>query len=179
MLAPSVSIKDCIILIPMAILDLFWPHVRFFEPGKSSSLVTTLLNCTSLLQGGLLKGEWDNPWWWPSRTIAGAKTSSREQGPRFDLVWTLRTVVVRETHGASRTMCRSGFLHVGCTSIRFAATLGYEWPLVCSCYLIICLIVLMAWMRGWWLWFCYHGDYCITLLMPLTTLLVYWFACML
>jgi hypothetical protein len=29
----------------------------------------------------------------------GAKISSREQSPNFDLVWTLWTVVVRETHG--------------------------------------------------------------------------------
>jgi hypothetical protein len=36
---------------------LYWPHVGFIGPGKPSSLVTTLSNYTSLLQGGLWKGE--------------------------------------------------------------------------------------------------------------------------
>jgi hypothetical protein len=33
----------------------------FMRPGKPSSPVTTLSNCTSLLQGGLLEGERDSP----------------------------------------------------------------------------------------------------------------------
>jgi hypothetical protein len=46
---------------------LFWPQWQvlictdrmssFMGPGKPSSPVTTLSNCTSLLHGGLLKGE--------------------------------------------------------------------------------------------------------------------------
>jgi hypothetical protein len=35
----------------------------------------------------------------------GAKTSSREQISDFDLVETLQTVVVRETHGAVHMTC--------------------------------------------------------------------------
>jgi hypothetical protein len=38
----------------------------------------------------------------------GGKTSFLEQGSNFDLVGTLRTVVVRETRGAAGTMCWSG-----------------------------------------------------------------------
>jgi hypothetical protein len=35
----------------------------------------------------------------------GDKTSSREQGPDFDLVKTLQTVVAYELHGATHLMC--------------------------------------------------------------------------
>jgi hypothetical protein len=35
----------------------------------------------------------------------GAKISSSKQSLDFDLVGTSRTVVVRETHGATRMMC--------------------------------------------------------------------------
>jgi hypothetical protein len=54
----------------------------------------------------------------------GAKTSSREQSPNFDLVGTSRTVVVHETRGAMHMMCWSGSSPAGCTPIRIAATLS-------------------------------------------------------
>jgi hypothetical protein len=61
----------------------------FMGPGKPSSLVTTLLNRNSLLQGDLLEGneatQDDNR---VGRSM-GAKTSSWEQGPDLDLVGTL------------------------------------------------------------------------------------------
>jgi hypothetical protein len=74
-------------------------------PNRSSNLVTTLSNRTSLLQGGL----------WRENEVAqvddragrllGIKISSREQGPDFDLVGILRKVVVRETREAAHTTC--------------------------------------------------------------------------
>jgi hypothetical protein len=77
----------------------------FMGPGKLSSLVTTLSNRTSLLQGGL----------WRENEIAqdddqaerslGTKILSRKQGPDFDPVRTSRKVVVRETQAATRMMC--------------------------------------------------------------------------
>jgi hypothetical protein len=51
-----------------------------------------------------------------------SKTSSREQGPDFDLVGTLRMVIVRETHGATCMTCWSGSFPVGCTPIRIFVT---------------------------------------------------------
>jgi hypothetical protein len=69
----------------------------FMRLGKPSSLVTTLSNRTSLLQGGL----------WRENKVAQddgrversleTKISSQEQGSNFDLVETSRKVVVRET----------------------------------------------------------------------------------
>jgi hypothetical protein len=69
----------------------------FMRLGKPSSLVTTLSNHTSLLQGGL----------WRENEVAQddgrversleTKISSQEQGSNFDLVETSRKVVVRET----------------------------------------------------------------------------------
>jgi hypothetical protein len=52
-----------------------------------------------------------------------AKTSSRDQGPKFDLVGTSKTVVIRETREVTRTTCSSGSSPTGCTPIRIAATL--------------------------------------------------------
>jgi hypothetical protein len=54
----------------------------------------------------------------------GAKTSSREQSPDFNLVGTLWAVVVRETRGAMRTTCWPGSSTAGCTSIRITMTLS-------------------------------------------------------
>jgi hypothetical protein len=39
--------------------------------------------------------------------------------------------------------------------------LGYEWPLVRCCHLVVYRVLLMAWIRGCWLWLYYHDDYCI------------------
>jgi hypothetical protein len=68
----------------------------FMGPGKPSSLVTTLLNLTSLLQGGLVEGEWGSLGWRSGWTIAGMQDFI-EQGSDFDLVATSRKVVLRET----------------------------------------------------------------------------------
>jgi hypothetical protein len=118
---------------------------RFMGPGKSSSPVSTLSNCPSLLWGSLLEGEWGSPEWQPNQALLGAKTSSREQRPDFDLVGTPPMVVIRETLGATRTMCQLGSSPAGCISIRVTATLGYEWPLVRCYHLIVCLVYY------WWL----------------------------
>jgi hypothetical protein len=54
----------------------------------------------------------------------GAKTSSREQSPNFDLVGTSRMVIVCETHGATHMTCWSDFPPAGCTPIRITMTLS-------------------------------------------------------
>jgi hypothetical protein len=54
----------------------------------------------------------------------GAKTSSREQSPNFDLVETSRTAVVHEIRGATCMMCWLGSSPIGCTPIRIAMTLS-------------------------------------------------------
>jgi hypothetical protein len=53
----------------------------------------------------------------------GAKTSSQEQSPDFDLEVTSQTVVVCETSGVVRTACWSGSSPVGYISIQVTATL--------------------------------------------------------
>jgi hypothetical protein len=58
------------------------------------------------------------------RRSLGAETSSWDQGPNFDLIGTLRTVVVHGTPGATCMMCWSGSSPAGCLSIRVAATLS-------------------------------------------------------
>jgi hypothetical protein len=64
------------------------------------------------------------PEWLSGRALLGAKTSSREQRPDFDLVGTSPTVVVRETPGAMSSTCRSGSSPAGCISIQVAVTLS-------------------------------------------------------
>jgi hypothetical protein len=56
--------------------------------------------------------------------IAGAKTSSREQGSNFDLVGTSQTVVVHKTPGVMCTSCWSGSSPTGCTLIQITMTLS-------------------------------------------------------
>jgi hypothetical protein len=52
-------------------------------PGKSSSLVTTLSNRTSLLQGDRMEGEWGSPGWRSDHTIAGNQDFIPEAGAWF------------------------------------------------------------------------------------------------
>jgi hypothetical protein len=77
----------------------------FMGPDKPSSLVTTLSIHRSLLQGGLWRenkvAQDDDR----ARRSLGAKTSSWEQRPDFDLVGTSWMVVVRETRGVTCTTC--------------------------------------------------------------------------
>jgi hypothetical protein len=49
--------------------------------------------------------------------LLGAKTSSPERRPEFDLVGTSWTVVVRETPMGARVTYQSGSSPVGCISI--------------------------------------------------------------
>jgi hypothetical protein len=55
--------------------------------------------------------------------IAGSQDFILGAGPDFDLVGTSQTIVIRETPGATHTMCRLGSSPAWCTSIRVAATL--------------------------------------------------------
>jgi hypothetical protein len=158
----------------MASFDLYWLYVWFMGPGKLNSLVTTLSNCPSLLQGGLLEGEWGSPGRWPGRTIVGGQDFILGAGVRFWLsrdfadgchTWDPRgqayDVLVRFFHGRVYT------------DSNHHDTLAYEWSLVCYSHLVVCFVILMAWIRGWWLWLCYHDDCCITLFMALTALLMF------
>jgi hypothetical protein len=56
------------------------------------------------------------------------------------------------------------------------ATLGYERPLTHCCHPVVCLIVSMDGLEDG---YDYHDDYCITLIIISTTLLMYCFTCML
>jgi hypothetical protein len=60
---------------------------------------------------------------WVGQSL-GAKTSSQEQGPDFDLVGTSRKVVVRETHRATCMMYWLCSSPAGCISIQIAVTLS-------------------------------------------------------
>jgi hypothetical protein len=149
------SIKDCIILALMASFDLYWPHDGFVGHGKPSSLVTTLSNRPSLLWCGLLEGEWGSPRWWPGRTIAGSQDIIPRAETRFRLsrdfadgchIWDpwgyVYDVLVRFFP------CRVY------TNSNRCDTLTYEWPHDHCSHPVVCLVVLMAWIRGWWLWLC-------------------------
>jgi hypothetical protein len=149
------SIKDHVILAPMASLDLYWSHVMFMGPGKPCSPVTTLLNCPSLLRGGLLEGDWGSLGWQPGRTITRSQAFILGAETQF---WLSRDF----TDG-----CRMWDLwgHMYDVSVKFfpcrvyidsnhCDTLIYECPLVCCCHLIVCLVVSMAWIRRCWIWLC-------------------------
>jgi hypothetical protein len=71
---------------------------------------------------------------WVERSL-GAKTSSQEQGPDFDLVGISQTVIVHEAREAVRTTCWSGSSPIGCISIWVTMTL-----LVMSGHLSIAVI---------------------------------------
>jgi hypothetical protein len=55
-------------------------------------------------------------------------------------------------------------------------TLGYERPLARCCHLVVCLVVSMDGLEDG---YDYRDDYCITLIILSTTLLMYCFTCML
>jgi hypothetical protein len=127
----------------------------FMGPDKASSSVTTSSNRTSLLWCYLLEGEWGNPGWRAGRMIARGQYFIPGAGARF---W-LSTDFVDSCH------MWDARCHTYDMSIRFFPcrvytdsnhhdTLRYEWPLVCCYHLVVCLVVLMAWIRGCWLWLC-------------------------
>jgi hypothetical protein len=77
----------------------------FIGSDKLSILVTNLSNHTSLLQGGFMEGGWGSQDDGRAELLLGTKTSSRVQGPAFDLVGTSWKVVVRDAGEGARTMC--------------------------------------------------------------------------
>jgi hypothetical protein len=139
--------------------------------GEPSSPVTTLSNHTSLLHGGLLVGEWDNPGWWPSHTIVGSQDFIPGAGARFwlsmDFMDGCRTW---DPGGHVYDVLVMFFPSRVYTDSNYRDTLGYEWLLVHCYHLVVCLVVLMAWIRGcwkllclsWWLmyYFTYDIDFC-------------------
>jgi hypothetical protein len=144
--APHVSIKDHIVLALMDKHLFVLTACRvFIGPGKPSSLVTNLSNCTSLLQGGLLEGEWGSPGWRPVRMITGSRDFILGAGAQF---WPSRDFV---------DGCRTWdpWDHVYDVLVRFYPyrvytdlnrhdTLEYEWSLAHCYHLIVCF-------DGWWL----------------------------
>jgi hypothetical protein len=79
--APSMLIKDCVVLAPMVSFELCTDRISgFMGPGKSSSFFNYFVephlpgSCGAFTFGG--------------RMSLRAKTSSREQGSNFDIVGT-------------------------------------------------------------------------------------------
>jgi hypothetical protein len=143
-------------------------------PDKPSSSVTTLSNHTSLLWGGLLEGELGSPRWWPGQMIAGGQAFILGAGAQIRLS--------RDFTDGCHTWDPRGhvydvsvrFFPSYCISFRIAATLsdmsGRLSVAVISQYLLL----------YWWLGledtdygYVYHDDYYITLLMTLTSLLMF------
>jgi hypothetical protein len=111
--------------------DLYWPHVGFMEPDKSSSPVTTLSNHTSPLWGGLLEGEWGSLGWWPGQMIAGGQDFIPGGGAQIRFS--------RDIMDGCRMWDLGDYTYD--VSVRFFPyrvytdpnchnTLGYKWPLV-------------------------------------------------
>jgi hypothetical protein len=146
----------------------------FMGPGKSSSLVTTLLNRTPCFKVVLWReNEVAQDDGWVGWSL-GTKISSQEQGPNFDLVGTSRKVVVCETWEATCTMC--------CRVLPLQSVYWFESPWHSQIWVDACsllsshslhLMYLMDGLEDG------YGYYCITLRMTLPTLLMYWFPCML
>jgi hypothetical protein len=95
----------------------------FMGYGKPGSLVITLSNHPSLLRGGLWRENEATQDDGQAGRCLGAKTSSREKRPDFELVGTLWTVIVREIHGATHMTCWSCSSPTGCTPIQITVTL--------------------------------------------------------
>jgi hypothetical protein len=91
-------------------LQLAWQHVD----ARPAPCLNLELVCGGTRASGCRQG-------WAS---LGAKTSSWEQGPDFDLVGTSRMVVIRETPGVTRMTRWSGSSPAGCISIRVTVTLS-------------------------------------------------------
>jgi hypothetical protein len=105
--------------------------------------------------------------------IAGSQDLSLKQRTDFDLVGTSQSVVIRETPGVMRMTCWSGSSAAGCILIRIIATLSDM-----SDRMSIAIISLyVGWLEDdYGYGYIYHDDYCITLLVTLTSiniLLVY------
>jgi hypothetical protein len=122
---------------------------------KPSSPITTLSNRPSLLRGGLLEGEWGSPGWWPGQTIVGGQDFIPRAGAQFQLSRDfVDCCCIWDPRGYSYDMLVRFFPCRVYTNLNHRDTLGYEWLLAHCCHLILCLVVLMAWIRGWWLWLC-------------------------
>jgi hypothetical protein len=141
----------------MASFDLYWLHVGYMGPRKPSSPVTTLSNHPSLLCDGFLVGEWGSPWWWPGQMILGAKTSSWEQGPRFDLVGTLQ---MWDPRGHAYDMLSGSSLQ---GVYRFESPWhSWIWVTACPSLSSSSMSGGLLMVTGWaWLWLRYHDDNCI------------------
>jgi hypothetical protein len=107
-----------------ASLELYWSHVRFMGPRKSRSLITTLSNCTSLLEGGFMEGKWGSPGWQPSQTIVENQDFIRGAGARFRPSRDFAEGCHMQDQRGHAYDVLLGSYHTGCTPIRIAVTLS-------------------------------------------------------
>jgi hypothetical protein len=142
-------------------------------PNKPSNLVTTLSNRPSLLQGGLVEGEWGSPGWQPDRAIARSQDIIPGAETRF---WPSRDFVdgfhMWDPRGHSCNVLVRFFPCRVYIDSNHRNTLRYEWLLACCCHLVVCLDVF--WMDSLEVGYAYayHDDYCITLIKLLITFLM-------
>jgi hypothetical protein len=114
----------------------------FMGPGKPSSLVTTLLNRTSLLRGGLLEGEWGSPGWRVGWTITGSQDFVLGVGVWFQLSREFADVYrTWDSRGHTYDVLVRFFPYSVYTDLNHHDTPRYEWPLACCCPLVVCLVV--------------------------------------
>jgi hypothetical protein len=140
--APLVSIKLRIILALMARFDLYWPHVKFMSPGKPSRPVTTLSNRTSLLQGGLLEGEWGSAGQRSGQMIAGGQDFISGAGTQVRLSRDFTNgCCMWDPRGHAHDVLVRFFPCRVYTDSNHCDALGYEWPFIRYSHLVVCLVV--------------------------------------
>jgi hypothetical protein len=128
----------------------------FMGPDKPSIPVTTSSNCTPPPALRWCVGQrMRQPRMTVGLGITGSQDFIQGAGTRFRLS--------RDFADGCRTWDPGG--HAYDVLVRFFPysvyidwshrdTLGYEWLLVHCCHLVVCLVVLMAWIRGCWIWLC-------------------------
>jgi hypothetical protein len=149
-----VSVKDRTILALMASLEFCTDRMSgFMELDKPSCFYNYYVkphipaSCGAFTFGGRMRPR--------------AKTSSREQGPDFDIVGTCERLSYVRAPGVKRMVCWSGSSPVGCISIRVAATLSVmsdSLSLQSSRSRVVIFWIRGCWIRACWLWLCYQ-DY--------------------
>jgi hypothetical protein len=142
----------------------------FMESGKPSSLVTTFLNHTSLLRGGLVEGEWGSPKWQSSWMIAVSQDFIPGAGAQFWLSNDFaESCHMWDPRGHTYDVLVRFFPCRLYTDSNYHDTLRYEWLLARCCHLVVCLDVFMVGLEDSYV---YHSYYCYTCVIMLITLLM-------
>jgi hypothetical protein len=127
-------------------------------PDKSSSLVTILSNCMSLLRGGLVEGEWGSLGWRLGQTIAGIQDFILGAVARFQLCMDfMEGCHMWDPRGHTYNVLVRLFPCRVYTDSNHRDTLGYKWPLAHSYHLVVCLVVLMDCLGDYGYGYDYHG----------------------